>query len=343
MRKAPRGCYWRGPILWGRAQVAGKEYRWSLRTSKAAVAKRRRAAEGERLVAERHFGEMRHKYEDVYVEWSEHIASQVSPETAKRYECSLTQLEPELLPVFIDEITKTTILAIVKRRRQVVSMATVRRDLSALSSVLAFAEDQDYREGNPALDRLRKLKERRDPIVLPQHTHIARVLAHASTVESALIRTALAAGCRQAELVYAERRNLDLARKQISVVGKGNKLRTIGLDDDICEILRLLPARINCKWLFWHRDGQPLRWIANRFRTLVGVEAKAAQKTAQEFRRFTFHHLRHRHAVDWLKAGKSIYDLQHRLGHTSIKTTEDHYLKFLTIEEERAVKAARIV
>lgn len=343
MRKAPKGCYWRGPILWGRAQVAGREYRWTLRTDDVRLARQRRKAWGERLIAERHFGEQRHRYKDVCADWGEHIATQVGPATFTRYLSSLKQLEPELLPFFIDEIDKAKVLAIVKRRRMVVSMATVRRDLSALSSVLAFAEDQDYREGNPALDRLRKLKERRDPIVLPQHAHIARVLAHASTVESALIRTALAAGCRQAELVYAERRNLDLARKQISVVGKGNKLRTIGLDDEICEILRLLPARINCKWLFWHRDGQPLRWIANRFRTLVGIEAKAAQKAAQEFRRFTFHHLRHRHAVDWLKAGKSIYDLQHRLGHTSIKTTEDHYLKFLTIEEERAVKAARIV
>lgn len=355
-RRAPKGCYWRGPVLWGRAQVAGREYRWSLRTSDVAIAKRRRQAEGERLIAARHFGEQRHKYEDVFVEWSEHIATQVSATTATRYAASLKGMEPELLPLFIDEIAKATVLAIVKRRRAIVSMATVRRDLTALSSVLTFAEDQDYREGNPALDRLRKLKERRDPIVLPEHAHIARVLARASAVESALIRTALAAGCRQAELVYAERRNLDLARKQLTVVGKGNKLRAIGLDDGICEMLRALPARIGCRWLFWQdvksrsgrQEAQPLRWIANRFRNLVKAAMKAAQKSAQEnghdkpdFRRFTFHHLRHRHAVDWLKAGKSIYDLQHRLGHTSIKTTEDHYLKFLTIEEERAVKAAR--
>jgi integrase/recombinase XerD len=70
---------------------------------------------------------------------------------------------------------------------------------------------------------------------------------------------------------------------------------------------------------------------------------KSAQKSAQQsgqkgpdFRRFTFHHLRHTHAVDWLKAGRSVYDLQKRLGHTSIKTTEI-YLDYLTPEEQRVV------
>jgi integrase/recombinase XerD len=38
-----------------------------------------------------------------------------------------------------------------------------------------------------------------------------------------------------------------------------------------------------------------------------------------------------------LRSGRSLYDLQKRLGHTSIKTTEV-YLAFLTPEEERRAK-----
>ena len=64
-------------------------------------------------------------------------------------------------------------------------------------------------------------------------------------------------------------------------------------------------------------------------------EAKAAGHAEPHFRPFRFHDLRHRHAVDWLKAGRSIYDLRDRLGHTSVKTTEI-YLNFLTPEEKRA-------
>jgi integrase/recombinase XerD len=47
--------------------------------------------------------------------------------------------------------------------------------------------------------------------------------------------------------------------------------------------------------------------------------------------------LRHLHSVEWLRSGKSIYDLQKRLGHASIKITEG-YCAYLTPEEERKVK-----
>ena len=344
-KKAPPGTYWRGTILWGRIQVAGKEYKWSLRTSDAAIARRRVKAERDRLVAETHFGEFRVKYEDVFTEWSEHIETQVGPETSKRYAVSLKQLEPELLPLFIDQIDKAKVLEIVKSRRNAgVTTATIRRDLTALSSVLEYAEDHEYREGNPALARLRKLKERRDPIVLPEHAHIRQVAKRAPRMLSAMIMAALATGCRQNELVTAERRNLDPERHQLTVRGKGNKIRVVELDTETCAMLYALPAALGCKWLFWHDAGEPYRSVASGFRVLVRAEMKAAQKAAQakghkdpDFRLFTFHHLRHRHAVDWLKSGRSIYDLQQRLGHTSVKTTEI-YLDYLTPDEARAVK-----
>jgi integrase/recombinase XerD len=44
--------------------------------------------------------------------------------------------------------------------------------------------------------------------------------------------------------------------------------------------------------------------------------------------------------VQWLKSGRSIYILQQRLGHTSIKTTE-MYLAYLTAEEKHRVMFGR--
>ena len=49
--------------------------------------------------------------------------------------------------------------------------------------------------------------------------------------------------------------------------------------------------------------------------------------------------LRHLHAVDYVRAGGSLYDLQDRLGHECITTTES-YRKFFTPEEWRAAKYA---
>lgn len=330
-RKAPRNCYWRGNVLWGRIQVKNSEIKWSLRTGDATVAKRRVKDRRNREVAAAHFGDSRKTYEEAFAHWSGHIISQVSTATAERYACSLSQLEPWLRPLFIDEIDKAKVNEIVDGRRTAgVAIATIRRDLTALSSVLDYSEDRDWREGNPALAKLHKLKERRDPIVLPDHRHIARVAARAPGMLSALTFTALRTGCRQRELVTAERGNLDHVRRQLTVRGKGNRIRVIALDDETYERLRVLPAAIGCKWLFWHDDGEPYRNVSSRFAAIVKAEYKAAQKAAQAigndkdpgFRPFRFHDLRHRHAVDWLKSGRSIYDLKERLGHRSIKTTE---------------------
>lgn len=350
--KAPPNTYWRGietnnPVLWGRVKVAGRKYRWSLRTREIAVARRRVAAEKKRLIGEAHFGERRHTYKEVFAEWSVWIADQVSGRTAARYLTSLTMLEPELLPLFVDEIDKARIQAIVKRRRaDGVTIATIRRDLTALSSVLELAEDRDYREGNPALTALKKLGERRDPIVLPDHAHIERVMRRAPPMMAALARTALATGCRLDELVHAERANLDHQLRQLLVRGKRNKVRPVDLDDATYVMLRDLPAKLGCRLLFWQGDGEPFPDLSSSFRYVVRAELREAQKVARaaglreaDFRPFRFHDLRHRHAVDWLKARKSIYDLKGRLGHTSVKTTE-MYLDFLTPEEVRAVMTA---
>lgn len=346
-RPAPKNCYWRGPILWGRIVVAGKEHKWSLRTSDAGVAKRRVKAERERLVAAVHFGEQRHRYEDVVAEWAMHVAEQIGPETAKRYATSLGMMERELLPLFIDEIDKKKVQEIVARRKaEGASIATIKRDLTALSGVLEYAEDKEYREGNPALSVAKKLKERRDPIVLPQSAHVERVIARAPDGFGKVIGAARLTGARRDELAYAERANFDRARRQLRVKGKRNKARTLDLNDEAFALLDSLPVALGCRWLFWHSQGEPFRSVSSNFRRVVGIELKAAQKAAQQaglsdpdFRVFRFHDLRHLYAVEYLKNGGSIYDLQMLLGHTSIKTTE-MYLEFLTPEEARRVKQA---
>ena len=62
--------------------------------------------------------------------------------------------------------------------------------------------------------------------------------------------------------------------------------------------------------------GQPYRNFSSNFVELLDYTEAWAHKQGIGWKRFRFHNLRHRHAVDWLKSGRSIYELQHRLGHT---------------------------
>jgi integrase/recombinase XerD len=94
--------------------------------------------------------------------------------------------------------------------------------------------------------------------------------------------------------------------------------------------LAALPAYVGKPHLFWHGKGAPYSSFAPTFNELMARVETWAKANG-------FHHLRHRHAVDWLKSGGGIYTLQGRPGHTSVKTTET-YLESLTPEEVQIAK-----
>jgi integrase/recombinase XerD len=337
--KAPAGCYWRGNTLWGCLKVHGRRIRWSLNTDDPALAKTRRQAGKNRAVADAFHGDAHRSFEEAFAAWDVQLTRAVGPKTATRYLCSLKQLAPWLDGRSLSEIDGRLITDIIReRQRSGVTNATIKRDLGALSSVINFTILQGWVEANPITAKLALVPERRDPIVLPSDRDIALVMGMAPAMVAHMMTAALKTGAREDELAKAKRGDLDHGHKQLTVIGKRNKLRVIDLKPfEGYEFFTALPAYVGKPFLFWHDEGQPYTSFAPTFNKLVNrVEARAKEKKV-EFRRFAFHHLRHRHAVDWLKSGGDIYTLQGRLGHTSIKTTE-MYLDYLTPEEAQIAK-----
>jgi len=153
-----------------------------------------------------------------------------------------------------------------------------------------------------------------------------------------MVRVAVATGAREDELLKAQRDHINHDKGQLTVIGKRNKRRVIDLDPfGGYHLVAALPAHAYRPFLFWHSDGENYKNFSSQFSAIVSRTAAWAKKRGIEFRQFRFHDLRHLHAVRWLKDRRSIYDLQKRLGHTSIKTTE-MYCEFLTAEEELQVK-----
>jgi integrase/recombinase XerD len=127
---------------------------------------------------------------------------------------------------------------------------------------------------------------------------------------------------------------LDLSAKRLTVIGKGNKIRAVDLEPfEGVDVFASLPPGLGDAPLFWHDNGQPYSTVASRFNFLV----RQLAERHTDFRRFRFHDLRHLHAVEWLRSGRSIYSLQQRLGHSSIQVTEG-YLKYLTGDEQQVAK-----
>ncbi|MGM5020218.1 tyrosine-type recombinase/integrase [Tardiphaga sp. 367_B4_N1_1] len=372
-RKAPPGCFWRNGVLYGRVQTGGGDVKWSLRTDDPAIARSRRKAERARAVAAQRYGDQRRTVAEAIESWGKFIADQISPRALDRYVSSLGVLQPFLDGLYIDEVDKTLVGTIVATRRDVpstprgrktpvtVTIATIKRDLTALSSVMGYCVDEGWLEINPVTAWLKpggrrksRLQERRDPIVLPDHAHIQMVIDRAPGLFAKMIMAALKTGARLDELAISERQHFDKARKQLTIVGKRNKRRVIDLvdggEDYGFQLLSRLPVSLETRAMFWHKaktkfgrrspSASPYKQASTNFGRIVESVQIQAGRAGVDFRPFTFHHLRHRHAVDWLKSGRSIYVLQKRLGHTSIKTTE-MYLEYLTPEEQQKVMLGR--
>lgn len=345
-RKAPAGCYWRGDTLYGRVKINGQDIRWSLETDDPGIAKTRRKAGRDRLIADKR-GDAVRTFAECYLAWDKQIEGAVGARTADRYRCSLAQIAPWLEGKTLPNVNGALIADIIEERQEVgVTNATIKRDMTALSSVLKFCILKGWRDDNPVLAKLALIPERRDPIVLPLDRDIELVASRAPAGVAALLYAALKTGAREAELIRAQRASIDHTHRQMTIVGKRNKLRVIDLDPfGGYDHLNRLPPFVGAPWLFWHDDGQPysLKSFPGNFHRLVTQTAAWAEEQKIEFRPFAFHHLRHKHAVDFLKGGwGTIYDLQGRLGHTSVKTTEV-YLAYLTPAEAQAAKFGRQV
>ncbi|WP_336800361.1 tyrosine-type recombinase/integrase [Kaistia sp. MMO-174] len=349
---APKHTYWRGDTLWARFTIAGREFRESLRTGSPKVAEKRVNEMKAKAIGSTLFAENPMLWDDAVYEWTNFISRHVgSPRTAKRYADSLIIAGRYLSTMPIAGIGKDEINKFVTARRNQksppITNATIRRDLQAISSLFDFAEDEGWREGNPARDKMRRLKEHRDPIVLPDEGDYEFVLSRLAPAHADMLRAARATGMRQNELATILRKNFDPMRGSVLLVGKGRKQRTISLSPEAIAIFSRQPAGLKCDTLF-HHNGKPITQAAFIFsrarrsaqaarKAAQKAQAEAKQKVAPDFAGFRFHDMRHLYAVEFLRAGGDIYTLKEHLRHSSVKTTE-MYLEFLTPEEAEIAK-----
>lgn len=329
----------RGGVWYARIQVRGRDVRRSLRTGSRVEAKKRLKIALEQAEHIRFHGEARHTWKEAVTDWVT-SAPEISPGTLTRYQTSLRQLRGILDSLHVDEINARTIAAIA--RRAGVSNATRRRDMTAVSVVLRWCVSQGWREDNPARVWDRSvIKERRDPILLPSDYDIDSVVAAAPGNFARLIRFAQFTGMREEECASLERGEIDRRRNaaQLSKT-KTNRPRSVPLDERALGTLAGTPSQIGTGYVFWHGEGDRYMNVASRFAAITAKALRHAKAAKQpEPRRFRFHDLRHWHAIDYLRRGGSIYDLQKILGHASIKTTE-LYLDFMTpVEQEHSKQA----
>lgn len=122
-------------------------------------------------------------------------------------------------------------------------------------------------------------------------------------------------GARKREVLDAKWEDFDFTRRIWRIpMTKTGKARHVPLSDGALTILSTMPRDMNCPWVFANPDtGKPY------------VSIFCAWDTARKHAGLSdvrIHDLRHSFASLLINSGRTLYEVQHLLGHSQVKTTQ---------------------
>ena len=145
----------------------------------------------------------------------------------------------------------------------------------------------------------------------------------------AIIQMLFSTGLRISELCALNIENINISRKNFSIIGKGNKVRTVFLTKKCIKILQqyLDLRNDNFRPLFislrkhkneWENFGE----VRRLSRTMIEIMVSKRGKLAGITKPVTPHKIRHTFATTLLRNGADIRSVQEMLGHSNIATTQ---------------------
>ncbi len=144
--------------------------------------------------------------------------------------------------------------------------------------------------------------------------------------DRALLRLLFSSGLRVSELVSLNRDQLNLAKREFSIRGKGSKLRIAFFSLATQTALeQYLEKRVDLDPALFARHNQKGFQKEEDLRLSVRSIQRLVKKYAREagiIKKVTPHVLRHSFATDLLQNGADIRSVQSLLGHSSINTTQ---------------------
>ncbi|TAM61944.1 tyrosine recombinase XerC [bacterium] len=206
------------------------------------------------------------------------------------------------------------------------TVASVRRKIAALRAFFAWQRREGKRADNPSAEIRPPKAEKRLPNVLNEGeveqllaTRIAGRSDFTRLRDRAILELLYASGIRRAELVGLNLDDVDLERRRMRVLGKGNKQRVVFFNhaaaDAMAQYLGLRPRSADPAF-FVGRTGRRLNgdYAGQIFRLFVRLSGLAKHATP--------HVLRHSFATHLLEHGADLMTIKELLGHESLATTQ---------------------
>jgi site-specific recombinase XerD len=273
-----------------------------------------------------------------------------SAQTRKRYRASLIQIGLILSDIFADrgskidevaawEITVAEVAEFVSiRMDQGVSVATINRDLIAFSHLMSHLKNKKWIESNPVrLFEKQGMRENLPDITIPTDAATAKLADRApGTLRyfPGFLNETSGRVTEMAMIKWSDVNGLDCpVEGNVTLTlrnTKGSKVRTITLRQQAINILLQIPRSNRSPFIFWNKtdDG----FCRSAFNMLWDY----AQETGFGAR---VHDIRHKFAIERLREGWSVYQVQNYIGHISVTTTERYYFRYLSQEQKEVASA----
>jgi integrase len=215
------------------------------------------------------------------------------------------------------------------RHEEARSPATVNRELTILSRVLALAVDAGHISENPCR-RVRRFKEDDARVRFlndDEETRLMKQIGGRELLRSVVI-FAINTGLRRGEIFGLRWTEVDWSRNFIHVINtKTGKSRIIPLNDATRAVLRQQQEKSQSEFVFVSpRTGARLRNLRNGF-------GKACEDA--KVSNFHFHDLRHTFASRLADAGVDAFTIAELMGHSTLEMTK----RYTHVTDERKRKA----
>jgi len=261
-----------------------------------------------------------------YLDYLE-IEKNRSPKTRENYERYLQKFFQIAKISKVEDITDTAVRDFrLQLARTALKKVTQTYYIIALRNFLKYLIQRDYRVLSP--EKIELPRVARNDIEILDYNEIERLLASPKEKnlralrDRAVLETLFSTGLRLSELCSLNR-NIDLERGELSVRGKGGKLRVVFLS---------APAKAAIKTYLNNRtDINEALFVSldKRGKALGRITPRAVQrlitaraKSAGIAKRVHPHQIRHAYATDLLINGADLRSVQALLGHASVTTTQ---------------------
>lgn len=146
--------------------------------------------------------------------------------------------------------------------------------------------------------------------------------------DRAVLGTLFSTGMRVSELCSLDRDKIDATRGELSIRGKGSKIRVVFLSDEAKEdINKYLTKRTDIDEALFIRIPKSKTFSKDEDlrltpRSIQRIVKKYSTKSGIMGKNVSPHTLRHSYATDLLRNGADIRSVQSMLGHSSVTTTQ---------------------